>query len=439
MSLNTAHANNGVLIHSGEYILLFSDKITIEFIGQDSPVFKGSKDGRIYLTSHRMIFNAKNQSESMQSFSFPFVTLNDVELEQPVFGANYIKGKCRSQPNGNWTGEVKFKLYFKGGGAIDFGQALRRAAKTAQSNMHNDAPPPYTPPSGPWHEAPLPAYQPPPGYYGWLPNNENFNQGPPPNSVFMSDNPPPYPGLATPGQGQAQGFAGGFVQPQQGYPGAPPPYGGAPQGGYPGYPNGPQPGYPGYPNQSGYPGYSGPQPGYNGYPGQQPGYPSPYAQPGGPYNPNAGGYQGPQNRSGPENINPNIPSTNPVYPSVPSAPSYPSYPGASNNSAYNPNQTNPNANQNYVGIPTGGYSAPNSNATSKEAEAALSAQSYNQNNAGYNTYSGGAPPPYSNFSNTSGSPTQQNQNLGAYSGQNANSSGEYAAPPCMNGPPPNFK
>ncbi|XP_055384054.1 WW domain-binding protein 2 isoform X4 [Condylostylus longicornis] len=197
MSLNTAHANNGVLIHSGEYILLFSDKITIEFIGQDSPVFKGSKDGRIYLTSHRMIFNAKNQSESMQSFSFPFVTLNDVELEQPVFGANYIKGKCRSQPNGNWTGEVKFKLYFKGGGAIDFGQALRRAAKTAQSNMHNDAPPPYTPPSGPWHEAPLPAYQPPPGYYGWLPNNENFNQGPPPNSVFMSDNPPPYPGLAT--------------------------------------------------------------------------------------------------------------------------------------------------------------------------------------------------------------------------------------------------
>ncbi|XP_055384052.1 postacrosomal sheath WW domain-binding protein isoform X2 [Condylostylus longicornis] len=364
MSLNTAHANNGVLIHSGEYILLFSDKITIEFIGQDSPVFKGSKDGRIYLTSHRMIFNAKNQSESMQSFSFPFVTLNDVELEQPVFGANYIKGKCRSQPNGNWTGEVKFKLYFKGGGAIDFGQALRRAAKTAQSNMHNDAPPPYTPPSGPWHEAPLPAYQPPPGYYGWLPNNENFNQGPPPNSVFMSDNPPPYPGLATPGQGQAQGFAGGFVQPQQGYPGAPPPYGGAPQGGYPGYPNGPQPGYPGYPNQSGYPGYSGPQPGYNGYPGQQPGYPSPYAQPGGPYNPNA---------------------------------------------------------------------------ASKEAEAALSAQSYNQNNAGYNTYSGGAPPPYSNFSNTSGSPTQQNQNLGAYSGQNANSSGEYAAPPCMNGPPPNFK
>ena len=32
----------------------------------------------------------------MISFSFPFVALKDVELEQPVFGANYIKGKVGS-------------------------------------------------------------------------------------------------------------------------------------------------------------------------------------------------------------------------------------------------------------------------------------------------------------------------------------------------------
>ena len=31
--------------------------------------------------------------DKMVSFSFPFVALKDVELEQPVFGANYIKGK----------------------------------------------------------------------------------------------------------------------------------------------------------------------------------------------------------------------------------------------------------------------------------------------------------------------------------------------------------
>lgn len=55
--------------------------------------------------------------------------MREVELEQPVFGANYIKGKVIAQPNGNWEGEAKFKLHFKSGGAIDFGTAMLRAAQ----------------------------------------------------------------------------------------------------------------------------------------------------------------------------------------------------------------------------------------------------------------------------------------------------------------------
>lgn len=51
-----------------------------------------------------------------------------MELEQPMFGANYIKGKVRAQPNGGWVGEVKFKLHFKHGGAIEYGQAMLQAA-----------------------------------------------------------------------------------------------------------------------------------------------------------------------------------------------------------------------------------------------------------------------------------------------------------------------
>ena len=58
--------------------------------------FKGEKKGRLYLTTHRMIFNTKKQDDPMKSFSFPFVALKDVELEQPIFGANYIKGKVRT-------------------------------------------------------------------------------------------------------------------------------------------------------------------------------------------------------------------------------------------------------------------------------------------------------------------------------------------------------
>ena len=53
-------------------------------------------------------------------------------MEQPIFGANYIKGKVRNTPQlSNFVGEVKFKLHFKSGGAIDFGQAMLKAAQMA--------------------------------------------------------------------------------------------------------------------------------------------------------------------------------------------------------------------------------------------------------------------------------------------------------------------
>ncbi|CAG9812541.1 unnamed protein product [Phaedon cochleariae] len=219
MSLNTAHLNGGVLIHNGEQILLFSENVSLEWSGQAVSVFQSTKKGSIYLTTHRVIFNSKSTTDEMQSFSFPFITLSEVEIEQPVFGANYIKGKVRAQPNGNWVGEAKFKMTFKHGGAIEFGQALLKAAHLA-SRGGMQAPPPYVPPQTQWYAAPPPAYAPPPqGYYGWTPPTNVFPQQPPAGGVFMTDAPPPYPGIAP-----------GF-QPQGGY--------GPPQGGYP------APGYPG--------------------------------------------------------------------------------------------------------------------------------------------------------------------------------------------------
>jgi hypothetical protein len=50
----------------------------MDFSGVDATPFKGTKNGRLYLTTHRMIFNNKKQSDQMVSFSFPFVTLSDV-------------------------------------------------------------------------------------------------------------------------------------------------------------------------------------------------------------------------------------------------------------------------------------------------------------------------------------------------------------------------
>lgn len=221
MSLNTAHANGGVLIHAGESIILFSENVEIEFRGKDEQYFKGKKTGKLYLTTHRIIFNNKHQNDPMVSFSFPFVTLSQVELEQPVFGANYIKGKVRAQPNGNWVGEAKFEMHFKKGGAIEFGQAMLRTAQMASNNGPNnfDQVPAYAPPpQGNWYQAPPPAYTPAANYYGWVPPTNVFPNQPPANTVFMTDMPPPYPGIY--GYAAAPGYA-----PAAGGSSAPPPPG----------------------------------------------------------------------------------------------------------------------------------------------------------------------------------------------------------------------
>lgn len=246
MSLNTAHADHGVLIHAGECIILFSDNVTVEFYGNDTQEFKGAKQGRMYLTTHRMIYNSKNNTDIMRSFSFPFIALQDVSVEQPMFSANYIKGKVRAQPNGNFVGEVKFKLTFKSGGAIEYGQAMLKAAHLASRHMSPNAPPPpYTPPTGPWYAAPPPAYAPPPqGYYGWVPPYNAFPDQPPPNSVFVSNNPPPYPGVMGATYPPGAGFSGSPTGAGMGMGAGSP--GGAPPG-YPGGASAPSapPGYPG--------------------------------------------------------------------------------------------------------------------------------------------------------------------------------------------------
>ncbi|KAK1133322.1 hypothetical protein K0M31_011138 [Melipona bicolor] len=295
MSLNTAHANGGVLIHAGECILLFCDNVTMEFHGQEQAEFTGTKHGRLYLTTHRMIFNAKDHKEKMQSFSFPFITLSEVEVEQPIFGANYIKGKCRAQPNGNWIGECKFKLHFKSGGAIEFGQAMLRAAAMAQRNgPANDAPPPYQPPTSNLYAAPPPAYQTTPtSYYGWLPRNDAFSSAPPANSVYMTDMPPPYPGINTPYEGYANVHPQGAWGNSSQQPSWTPPQ----QNGAPGWAN---PSYNAQPmSQAGaYPNYG--QPAYNGYPQNPPPY-TPYSQGNNYVQPNYYPQQNPYNPYPPSN------------------------------------------------------------------------------------------------------------------------------------------
>ncbi|XP_011429225.2 WW domain-binding protein 2-like [Crassostrea angulata] len=194
MSINTAHAQGGVLIFAGERILLYCDDVELGFDGNNQPEFKGHKKGRLYLTTHRVIFNAASSKESMQSFSMPFFCMREIELEQPIFGANYIKGRINAEQGGKWQGSVKIKMWFTAGGAIEFGQAMLRAGQLASRYMQAQQPPAYTPPQGPVYQAPPPMYTPQYGNYNWVPFN-TFPNAPPAQQVYMTESPPPYPGI----------------------------------------------------------------------------------------------------------------------------------------------------------------------------------------------------------------------------------------------------
>lgn len=57
----------------------------------------------------------------------PFHCMKGVKLEQPIFGGNYLTGQALAQPDGNFNGDVTWRLTFNRGGCIDFGQALLKA------------------------------------------------------------------------------------------------------------------------------------------------------------------------------------------------------------------------------------------------------------------------------------------------------------------------
>ena len=147
----------------------------------------------------------------------------DLKLEQPMFGANYIKGKVKSEVAD--AAPLQYKIHFNSGGAIEFGQTMAQAAKQAAAAARDtnfQAPPPYTPTAAESHyQTAADAYQPmyPVGFA--LPT-QVFNQAPPAGFVFAMDAPPPYPGLTTVGsQYAAQPPLQSAFPPQMQYPPAP--------------------------------------------------------------------------------------------------------------------------------------------------------------------------------------------------------------------------
>ncbi|KHJ76383.1 hypothetical protein OESDEN_23997, partial [Oesophagostomum dentatum] len=125
----------------------------------------------------QIIFLNKATNESFKSFAMPFQQLRNVTLEQPLLTPNYLKGAVQALPDGQFEGEVEWKLSFPKGGCVEFGQSLLHAKEIAsRMGAAFNAPPPYVPMCFPcaYYYAP-PAYCVPTG---------NFNGFQAPTNVF---------------------------------------------------------------------------------------------------------------------------------------------------------------------------------------------------------------------------------------------------------------
>lgn len=213
MSMNKALCTDGRLTLHGDYVVYHQDGVEFTLEGDEIPGFlKGSKKGNIFITTQKVIF-ASTTGSSYGSFSMNFHSIRNVEVKQPMFGANYVKGDVISEPDGGWHGRGTFKVTFNSGGAIEFAEKFRRAVAGAHrpgaqppppagqtlfmngggsyyNNMYPTQPGYYPAPGQAFYPAPAPG-----GYAGYPPPVGVMGQPPP---YQPHENPPPYPGQAAP-------------------------------------------------------------------------------------------------------------------------------------------------------------------------------------------------------------------------------------------------
>ncbi|KAM6956963.1 postacrosomal sheath WW domain-binding protein [Aplochiton taeniatus] len=216
MSLNRNHSQNGgVVVNNGESVLRDCKNVELSFsdVTSKTDLLKGTKKGTVYLTPYRLLFVSSNAKDSLGSAMFPYYLMKGCSIEQPVFGANYIRGTVSAETGGGWEGKASFKMSFPSGGAIELGQELFKLATNASR-----APPAHNGGASYGYPAPGmmngygPAPAPAPQYYPPPPQQNGFYQGPPapqgnigypyptaaagmyPSAPAYMAPPPPYPG-----------------------------------------------------------------------------------------------------------------------------------------------------------------------------------------------------------------------------------------------------
>ena len=86
-----------IVNHSKNVTLAFDDASR-----QYGEIFRGKHKGKVFVTTHRMIFLSNDQRDNLLSFAVAFMYVKNLSVEQPMFGANYISGIAAAHPNGEF-------------------------------------------------------------------------------------------------------------------------------------------------------------------------------------------------------------------------------------------------------------------------------------------------------------------------------------------------
>ncbi|CAB4014323.1 Hypothetical predicted protein [Paramuricea clavata] len=244
MAVNQTKAQNGQLFLTNDYVL--TDKDGVEFSFEKSGNLPGyllaPRKGRLILTGQKVIFVNSKPNDQCQTITMAFHFIRNLEIKQPIFGANYLQADLTAEPGAGWQGDALFKVTFSKGGAIEFAEAFQRAVRNARTNgrpaMHQPAmnghyfvpPQPQPGPANGYYGYPAAGYVPPPAYqppaYQPQPYPPPYTGAPPMQyNPYQATAPPPQPGA---GGKAAEAYASGqnvYVPAPQGNfaPSAPPP------------------------------------------------------------------------------------------------------------------------------------------------------------------------------------------------------------------------
>ena len=119
MALNPPQDGNGHPFRiPDEYFIMERHSIEFEVVIKGMGKLCGK--GKSILTTHRILLINNNKGDKLKCFELPLHYMFGESFEQPIFGANYIKGTVKPLMPGMFEGDPTFKMWFMGGGCGRF-------------------------------------------------------------------------------------------------------------------------------------------------------------------------------------------------------------------------------------------------------------------------------------------------------------------------------